>query len=65
MLKFKGTYEIIAPEDIGLIRANDSGIVLGKLRYGIMFLMDSPSLTSLSSYFKSYLHKSSEILNHF
>lgn len=38
MLKFKGTYEIISPEDIGLIRANDSGIVLGKLRYEIMFL---------------------------
>lgn len=34
MLKFKGTYEIISPEDIGLARANESGIVLGKLRYG-------------------------------
>eukprot|EP00262_Sarcandra_glabra_P004186 TRINITY_DN1516_c0_g1_i3.p1 TRINITY_DN1516_c0_g1~~TRINITY_DN1516_c0_g1_i3.p1 ORF type:complete len:601 (+),score=90.24 TRINITY_DN1516_c0_g1_i3:115-1917(+) len=31
MLKFKGTYEIISPEDIGLSRSNDSGIVLGKL----------------------------------
>ncbi|KAK9159468.1 hypothetical protein Syun_005809 [Stephania yunnanensis] len=31
MLKFKGTYEIISPEDIGLSRTNDSGIVLGKL----------------------------------
>eukprot|EP00249_Psilotum_nudum_P016924 c26056_g2_i1 orf=616-2499(-) len=31
MLKFKGTYEIIAPEDIGLARADESGIVLGKL----------------------------------
>ncbi|KAL5705367.1 2-isopropylmalate synthase [Ranunculus cassubicifolius] len=31
MLKFKGTYEIISPEDIGLFRSNDSGIVLGKL----------------------------------
>ncbi|XP_010274930.1 PREDICTED: 2-isopropylmalate synthase A-like [Nelumbo nucifera] len=31
MLKFKGTYEIMSPEDIGLYRSNDSGIVLGKL----------------------------------
>ncbi|XP_058094056.1 2-isopropylmalate synthase A-like isoform X3 [Magnolia sinica] len=31
MLKHKGTYEIISPEDIGLTRSNDSGIVLGKL----------------------------------
>lgn len=31
MLKFKGTYEIISPEDIGLARADESGIVLGKL----------------------------------
>lgn len=33
MLKNKSTYEIISPEDIGLIRSNESGIVLGKLRY--------------------------------
>lgn len=33
MLKHKNTYEIISPEDIGLIRSNESGIVLGKLRY--------------------------------
>ncbi|XP_072967174.1 2-isopropylmalate synthase A-like [Typha angustifolia] len=31
MLKYKGTYEIISPDDIGLTRANDCGIVLGKL----------------------------------
>ncbi|OVA11389.1 Pyruvate carboxyltransferase [Macleaya cordata] len=31
MLKFKGTYEIICPDDIGLSRSNESGIVLGKL----------------------------------
>ncbi|KAK1267100.1 2-isopropylmalate synthase B [Acorus gramineus] len=31
MLKHKGTYEIISPEDIGLTRSNESGIVLGKL----------------------------------
>ncbi|KAI8002583.1 2-isopropylmalate synthase A [Camellia lanceoleosa] len=31
MLKHKNTYEIISPEDIGLQRCNESGIVLGKL----------------------------------
>ncbi|AQK57296.1 2-isopropylmalate synthase B [Zea mays] len=31
MLKYKGTYEIISPDDIGLARANEFGIVLGKL----------------------------------
>ncbi|KAM7253247.1 hypothetical protein ACFE04_008691 [Oxalis oulophora] len=31
MLKHKGTYEIMAPEDIGLERSNEAGIVLGKL----------------------------------
>jgi len=34
MLKHKGTYEIMSPEEIGLERSNDAGIVLGKLRYG-------------------------------
>ncbi|KAL3628988.1 hypothetical protein CASFOL_028034 [Castilleja foliolosa] len=32
MLKHKNTYEIISPEDIGLQRSSESGIVLGKLR---------------------------------
>ncbi|KAL5539588.1 hypothetical protein UlMin_046161 [Ulmus minor] len=31
MLKHKGTYEIISPEDIGYERADEAGIVLGKL----------------------------------
>ncbi|XP_043711541.1 2-isopropylmalate synthase 2, chloroplastic-like isoform X2 [Telopea speciosissima] len=31
MLKHRSTYEIISPEDIGLYRSNESGIVLGKL----------------------------------
>ncbi|KAK4266497.1 hypothetical protein QN277_027404 [Acacia crassicarpa] len=31
MLKHKGTYEIMAPEDIGLERSDEAGIVLGKL----------------------------------
>ncbi|XP_022878831.1 2-isopropylmalate synthase A-like [Olea europaea var. sylvestris] len=38
MLKHKNTYEIISPEDIGLLRSNESGIVLGKLRYAETFL---------------------------
>lgn len=38
MLKHKNTYEIIAPEDIGLHRSNESGIVLGKLRYVVAYL---------------------------
>lgn len=35
MLKNKETYEIISPEDIGLVRSNECGIVLGKLRYQV------------------------------
>ncbi|XP_024984194.1 2-isopropylmalate synthase A-like [Cynara cardunculus var. scolymus] len=31
MLKNKNTYEIMSPEDIGLFRANESGLTLGKL----------------------------------
>ncbi|PHT40202.1 2-isopropylmalate synthase B [Capsicum baccatum] len=31
MLKHKDTYEIVSPEDIGLRRSNEAGIVLGKL----------------------------------
>ncbi|KAK3019451.1 hypothetical protein RJ639_004902 [Escallonia herrerae] len=31
MLKHKSTYEFISPEDIGLSRSNERGIVLGKL----------------------------------
>ncbi|KAG4930591.1 hypothetical protein JHK85_048146 [Glycine max] len=40
MLKHKGTYEIISPEDIGLERTNEVGIVLGKLRYVIFFSLE-------------------------
>ncbi|KAM7461582.1 hypothetical protein LguiA_029703 [Lonicera macranthoides] len=40
MLKHKNTYEIISPEDIGLHRSNESGIVLGKLRYAVRYLTD-------------------------
>lgn len=38
MLKHKGTYEIISPEDIGLERSSEAGIVLGKLRYVVYSL---------------------------
>lgn len=31
MLKNRGTYEIMAPEDVGIIRADAAGLVLGKL----------------------------------
>jgi 2-isopropylmalate synthase len=30
MLKNKGTYEIMSPEDIGLVRADAAGLVMGK-----------------------------------
>lgn len=39
MLKHKGTYEIISPDDIGLSRSNESGIVLGKLRYEMIHVV--------------------------
>lgn len=35
MLKHRGTYEIISPEDIGLERSTLASLVLGKLRYVI------------------------------
>ncbi|KAK3019447.1 hypothetical protein RJ639_004898 [Escallonia herrerae] len=31
VLKHKATYEFVSPEDIGLVRSNERGIVLGKL----------------------------------
>ena len=48
MLKYKGTYEIISPDDIGLTCANEFGIVLGKLRYYATY---HPHLTSFSPIF--------------
>lgn len=41
MLKHKGTYEIISPEDIGYERSNEAGIVLGKLRYNVFYYGNS------------------------
>ena len=37
MLKYKGTYEIICPEDIGFERVDENGIVLGKLRCAFIY----------------------------
>ena len=62
MLKHKGTYEIIAPEDIGYERTNEAGIVLGKLRYAelvyakvsILILVQSGIYTS--EYIDQILH---------
>eukprot|EP00850_Spirogloea_muscicola_P004066 SM000017S02806 [mRNA] locus=s17:294658:299077:- [translate_table: standard] len=31
MLKFRGTYEIMSPEDVGLVRSDPAGLSLGKL----------------------------------
>ena len=33
MLKNKETYEIITPEEIGLVRADEAGIVMGESLY--------------------------------
>ncbi|KAK9138907.1 hypothetical protein Sjap_009501 [Stephania japonica] len=56
MLKFKGTYEIISPEDIGLSRTNDSGIVLGKLRY-LGYELNGKELDDVFWRFKSVAEK--------
>ncbi|PIN20558.1 Alpha-isopropylmalate synthase/homocitrate synthase [Handroanthus impetiginosus] len=62
MLKHKNTYEIIAPEDIGLLRSNESGIVLGKLsgRHALKAKMlelgynvDGKELDDLFAHFKA------------
>lgn len=69
MLKFKGTYEIMSPDDIGLSRSNESGIVLGKLsgRHALksklmedMIQMDR-SLTMFSSASKKQRKKKKHI----
>jgi hypothetical protein len=50
MLKNKGTYEIISPDDIGLTRANEFGIVLGKLRYHAIHLSLFSSLSQIFNF---------------
>jgi len=32
ILKNRSTYEILSPEDVGIVKSENSGIVLGKLR---------------------------------
>ncbi|KAL3512989.1 hypothetical protein ACH5RR_025706 [Cinchona calisaya] len=70
MLKHKNTYEIIAPEDIGLYRSNESGIVLGKLsgRHALKakllelgYDIDSKELEDLFWRFKSVAEKKKSI----
>ncbi|KAL0699660.1 hypothetical protein Bca4012_055782 [Brassica carinata] len=62
MLKHKGTYEIICPEEIGLERSNDAGIVLGKLsgRHALKdrltelgYVLDNEQLSTIFWRFKS------------
>ncbi|XVE81134.1 hypothetical protein DITRI_Ditri15bG0038300 [Diplodiscus trichospermus] len=52
MLKHKGTYEIISPKDIGLEWSNETGIVLGKLRY-LGYELDDELLGSIFWRFKA------------
>ncbi|XP_058208555.1 2-isopropylmalate synthase A-like [Rhododendron vialii] len=70
MLKHKNTYEIISPEDIGLHRSNESGIVLGKLsgRHALRsqllelgYDIDSKDLDDLFWRFKAVAEKKKSI----
>ncbi|KAJ8538544.1 hypothetical protein K7X08_027765 [Anisodus acutangulus] len=70
MLKHKDTYEIISPKDIGLNRANEAGIVLGKLsgRHALKSKMlelgydiDGKELEDLFWRFKSVAEKKKKI----
>ena len=44
MLKNKATYEIITPEEIGLVRADEAGIVMGESSKSVV-----PDILSLFS----------------
>lgn len=57
MLKHKGTYEIISPEDIGLERSNEAGIVLGKLRYFSLCSLSKIDLESSDVHLNSHVAK--------
>ncbi|MCD7449111.1 hypothetical protein HAX54_049225 [Datura stramonium] len=70
MLKHKDTYEIISPEDIGLSRANEAGIVLGKLSgrhalkskmFELGYDIDGKELEDLFWRFKSVAEKKKKI----
>ncbi|TMW85787.1 hypothetical protein EJD97_022493 [Solanum chilense] len=70
MLKHKDTYEIISPDDVGLSRSNEAGIVLGKLsgRHALKSKMlelgydiDGKELEDLFWRFKSVAEKKKKI----
>ncbi|CAF2084022.1 BnaA06g12630D [Brassica napus] len=70
MLKHKGTYEIICPEEIGLERSNDAGIVLGKLsgRHALKdrltelgYVLDDEQLSSIFWRFKSVAERKKRV----
>ncbi|ONK54931.1 uncharacterized protein A4U43_UnF9570 [Asparagus officinalis] len=70
MLKFKGTYEIMSPDDIGLSRSNESGIVLGKLsgRHALKsklselgYIIDGKELDDVFKRFKEIAEKKKHI----
>ena len=48
MLKNKDTYEIISPEEIGLVRADEAGLVMGESPNALPFLLSfCPPLDAL------------------
>ncbi|XP_044444593.1 2-isopropylmalate synthase A-like [Triticum aestivum] len=63
MLKHKGTYEIISPDDIGLTRANNSGIVLGKLsgRHAVRSVLVELGYKISDNEFKDFLKRYKEV----
>ncbi|XP_057546803.1 2-isopropylmalate synthase A-like isoform X1 [Amaranthus tricolor] len=72
MLKHKGTYEIISPEDIGLQRADESGLVLGKLsgRHALQkrleqlgYFFEGKELDDIFWRFKSVAEKKKHVLD--
>ncbi|XWS13263.1 hypothetical protein CRYUN_Cryun36dG0022600 [Craigia yunnanensis] len=72
MLKHKGTYEIISPEDIGLEPSNEAGIVLGKLTgrhalrdrlKGLGYELDDEQLGNIFWHFKAVAEQKKRVTN--
>ncbi|KAL9240701.1 hypothetical protein vseg_014889 [Gypsophila vaccaria] len=72
MLKHRGTYEIMSPEDIGLERADESGLVLGKLsgRHALKkrleqlgYFFEGKELDDIFWRFKSVAQKKKHVLD--
>ncbi|KAL8140279.1 hypothetical protein V2J09_006300 [Rumex salicifolius] len=72
MLKHKGTYEIMSPEDIGLHRADEAGLVLGKLsgRHALQkrlkqlgYTCDGKELDDIFWRFKAIAEKKKHVLD--